>query len=59
LPNIGCRRRWRDTSDGLRFGEWQRNWSTAPARLNLALDSDIYGMIASGEIKQYNAQMNG
>ena len=37
-PNIGSRRRWRDTSDGLRLGEWQRFWLTAPARLNLALE---------------------
>ena len=36
-PNIGSRRRWRDASDGLLFGDWQRLWTTAPARLNLAL----------------------
>ena len=36
-PNTGSRRRWRDASDGRLLGEWQRFWSTAPARLNLAL----------------------
>lgn len=38
-PNNVSRRRWRDASDGLRFGEWQRPWSTVPARLKLALGS--------------------
>ena len=40
-PNNGSRRRWRDASDGYRFGDWQRPWSTAPARLNLVLDLDL------------------
>jgi hypothetical protein len=29
--------RWCDASDGYRFGEWQRRWSTAPAQVKAAL----------------------
>jgi hypothetical protein len=36
-PNTPSSRRWRDTSDGLLLGDWQRLWSTAPARLMVAL----------------------
>jgi hypothetical protein len=38
VPNIPCSRRWRDASVGLLFGNWQKLWSTAPARLTVALD---------------------
>lgn len=34
---MGSKRRWRDTGDGWRFGEWQKSWTPAPARLNLAI----------------------
>lgn len=39
MPNIVCRRRWRDASDGYRFGKWQRLWSAAPAQVKPALDA--------------------